>query len=131
MLTTKQIKHIIQSIKQDKRIQGVLLAGSYVYGTPIEESDLDLRMITNDNSNWVMRNEEMFGTLIEAFYNSPAMIRYYFEQDRQTGIGSSLHFWANGKIMYDPKGAADSLQKEAQTLWELGPYRGQWKEYKK
>lgn len=34
MLTTDQIQVICEEIKQDKRVCGILLTGSYVYGYP-------------------------------------------------------------------------------------------------
>ena len=53
MLTKQQIQQICEEMQKDTQVQGILLTGSYVYGTPHEHSDLDIRAVTNDGANWV------------------------------------------------------------------------------
>ncbi|HKF37558.1 MAG TPA: nucleotidyltransferase domain-containing protein [Ktedonobacteraceae bacterium] len=62
MLTEQQIQQICEEIRQDTRVQGVLRTGSYVYGTPHQDSDLDLHIVTNDGTNWRDRQSRPFGT---------------------------------------------------------------------
>lgn len=127
MLTQKQINIICEEIKKDKRVQSIMLTGSYVYGKPNDNSDLDIRMITSDGSSWAEWDSWKFGVRIEAFYNTPDIVRNYFEAARKKiDSPSVIHFWANGKIVYDPNGIAAQLQDEAKKLWKLGPYEGKW-----
>ena len=51
MLTDQQIEEILEELKQDERVQAVLLTSSYVYGNPTNESDLDVRVVTKDGAN--------------------------------------------------------------------------------
>lgn len=127
MLTKIQIDEIVKEISEKSFVCGVLLTGSYVYGHPNDESDLDIRMVTSDGSNTDNRNWEKFGVRIEAFYNSPEQIREYFQDAIITGDEPAVHFWAKGEIKYDPTGIVKSLQNEAKNIWEKGPKSGKWK----
>lgn len=127
MLTRDQINEIVNEVSEKPFVSGILLTGSYVYGKPNEKSDLDIRIITNDGSNIDDRNSEKFEVRIEAFYNSSEQIRKYFQDAIETGDEPSVHFWANGKIVYDPEGIVLELQNEAKEIWEKGPKTGTWK----
>jgi len=125
MLTQEQINKIIEECKQDPRVQGVLLTGSYVYGKPHDGSDLDVRCVINeDSSDWAEFERERFGTRIEVFFNTPDRVRCYMQESKKEGHGDCIHFWANGKIVYDPNGIVAQLQQEAIQLWKDGPASG-------
>ena len=126
MLSQPQIDSIIEEIKQVKGVQGILLTGSYIYGKPTDESDLDIRMVTTDFSK-DDRNCIRFSTRIEAFYNTPNEVRNYFHIAWETGDEPVINFWRRGKIVYDPNGVVTLLQKEAEKLWNQGPKKREWK----
>ncbi len=126
MLTREQIYQIIEELKKDERVQGILLTGSYVYGTPHEKSDLDVRVVTKGSANWVETESIKFGTKLEAYFNPPEVIRNYFEIKRNTGDPCTIHGWSNGEIVYDPSGIVAELQQEARLLWKAGPVNGTW-----
>ena len=126
MLTQDQIDKIVKEVSDKSFVCGILLTGSYVYGKPNENSDLDIRIVTNDGENIDDRNWEKFGVRIEAFYNSPERIREYFKEAIKTGDESAVHFWANGKIVFDPIGIVEILQSEAKEIWKKGPESGVW-----
>ncbi len=107
-------------------MQGILLTGSYVYGTPHEHSDLDLRLATNDDTNWRDRQSRPFGTQADFQYGPPGGVRDVFERCRQTGDPPHVHAWAYGVIVYDPTGIVAQLQQEAREIWQAGPYTGDW-----
>jgi predicted nucleotidyltransferase len=127
MLSQQQIDIIIQELVAKPNVQGVLLTGSYVYGHPTEESDLDVRIITSDGSDLDDRKWMKFGTRIEAFYNSPERVREYFSYAIDSGDEAVINFWRKGKIVYDPNGVVSELIKEAAEIWEKGPKNGGWK----
>ncbi|MBP9762327.1 nucleotidyltransferase domain-containing protein [Patescibacteria group bacterium] len=131
MLSQEQIQEIIDEIKRDRRIDGILITGSYIYGTPHDQSDLDVRCITNDGSDWGELDRLRFGTRIEVFFNPPDKVRLYMQESKKGGHGDCIHFWANGKIVYDPNGIVRLLQKEAQDLWREGPEPGRSWEWRK
>lgn len=131
MLTKQQIKEILEELKQDERVQAVLLTGSYVYGNPTDESDLDVRVVTKNGANWVEKYRMRFGHKVELFCNPPEVIRNYFDINRKENKPNALHFWTHGKIVYDPSRIAQQLKNEATKLLELGPYKGSWKKSEK
>ena len=126
MLSQQQIDEIVQEIQGMPQVQGILITGSYVYGIPTKESDLDIRIITSDGSNMDDRNCQRFNTRIEAFYNTPERIREYFKGASETGDEVIIHLWTKGKIVYDPNGIMAILQQEAVEIWDQGPKKGKW-----
>lgn len=131
MLTNQQIEKILEELKQDDRVQAILLTGSYIYGDPNDESDLDVRVVTKDGANWAEKYRLRFDHKVELFCNPPEVIRDYFNMNRRERKPHALHFWVHGKIVYDPTGIALELQKDAEKLLELGPYEGTWEKSEK
>jgi predicted nucleotidyltransferase len=130
MLTNTQIQSICDEVKQEPGVIAILLAGSYVYGRrPTDESDLDLRVIVSETKYEKAHWDDMyrFGVSIEAFYNTIATIENLMEQARKKEIPRNVvHFWANGKIVFDSDEVVQKLQAKARTIWKLGPYKGIW-----
>ena len=117
MLTKQHIQQICEEIQQDTRVQGILLTGSYVYGTPHERSDLDIHVVTNDDTNWRDRQSRPFGTQADFHYYPPEVVRDAFVKRRQTGDPAHVHAWAYGMIIFDPSGIVAQLQQEAREIW--------------
>lgn len=130
MLTKEQIAFICAAFATNKNTDGILLCGSYAYGQPTNGSDLDLRVITNDGTDFDGRGLRMFDTDIELLVNSPERLRAYFEECVATGIPYAVHFWTHGTIIFDRTGIVAQLQQEAQKLWRQGPKEGVWKHKK-
>ncbi|MEI7741475.1 MAG: nucleotidyltransferase domain-containing protein [bacterium] len=131
MLTSEQIDQICAEYPSRGHIDGILLCGSYVYGEPTEESDLDIRVVSNDGSSLDGRDTWRFGTRIELFINPPERLREYFEECMATAKPHAVHFWAHGRIVFDRNGVAAALQKEAREIWERGPRTGTWQHLEK
>ena len=127
MLTDQQIQQICEEVSHNPYVRGILLTGSYAHGKPHASSDLDLRMVTVMTVNWCDNDTWHFGTRIDAFYNPPDVIHSAFAHCLQTGIETTVHAWAHGKIMYDPEGIVGALQRQAQQTWVRGPNHGRWK----
>ncbi len=130
MLTNEQIDLIYKALAANKNTDGILLCGSYAYGQPTDASDLDLRVVTNDGSNFDGRGLRLFDTDIELLVNSPERIRRYFQVGLTTGIPYAIHFWTYGTIILDRSGILAELQKEASLLWHHGPNKGTWRHKK-
>ena len=127
VLTSNQIREIVAELQSDDRVQGILRTGSYAYGEPNSDSDLDIRCLTHDGSDWAEFERMRFGVPVEVFFNPPDRVREFMELSREAGHGDCIHFWANGKIEFDPSGLVSELQKEALALWQEGPPSGgQW-----
>ena len=126
MLTTDQIDFICNAFAANQNTAGILLCGSYVYGKPTETSDLDIRIVTNDGSEFDGRGLRMFDTAIELRAKPPDRIRRHFVICLATANPCAIHYWAHGKIILDRTGVLSELQKEAQELWKRGPDNGVW-----
>ncbi|MCX6732726.1 MAG: nucleotidyltransferase domain-containing protein [Candidatus Roizmanbacteria bacterium] len=125
MLTENQIKLICEEIQSYPYVKSILVTGSYIYGTPSEASDLDIRMIVDDKKFEKAHWDDLwrFNVRIEAFYNTVDSIEFYMEQARKgMSLPKIIHFWANGKIVYDPEGRARKLQESAKNIWRQGNY---------
>ena len=61
---------------------------------------------------------------INICFNPPEKVRWYMQKSKEEGHGDCIHFWANGKIVYDSHGILKQLQKEARKLWHEGPGQG-------
>ncbi len=125
MLLDDQIYSIIDEIKLDPRIRGILLTGSYAYGTPTEQSDLDIRSITIDPEQRGDKERMRFDVRVELYIETIEKVHFYMQQSIDEGHGACLHFWANGKIVHDLDGTIKSLQAEARDLWRKGRPDGQ------
>lgn len=125
MLSQEQINTILQEIADDPRVQTVLLAGSYAYGKPNEQSDLDVRCISNNDSNWP-ENKVQFGTEIEIFYNTQEQIIRYFEEDQNSNDADCISAWDQGILFYDENGVGLELKNMASKIFKKGPYQGDW-----
>jgi len=137
ILTAEQVNELIGGLKNDPNVKGVLLTGSYAYGEPNDDSDIEIVCITKDESNSFDPGLKFKNVPTEIFFNSPEKIRNeYWRQAIEEGHGDCVHFWANGKIMYDEDGIVKELQEEARTLWLMGPpnrshWEWRWKKHGK
>lgn len=94
---------------------GVLVAGSYIYGTPTATSDLDTHVLI-DRPQRRRRNILLDGLEIEMFINPPFRIAGYFDER-----GVTTHMFAFGRAIFDPQGIVARLQMQARMVWERGP----------
>ena len=95
--------------------EGVVLFGSRVRGDAYKESDIDIHAIGRGSRH---KLERFQGFLISVSW---ATGRSYREAFRSPGkVGGVISPWRGAKIIYDPKGIAESLKREAQEWrWEL------------
>jgi predicted nucleotidyltransferase len=59
MVTKEQVDEIVKRIVENYRPEKIILFGSYAYGTPSEESDLDLLIIKDSNLPRYKRGREV------------------------------------------------------------------------
>ncbi|MCX6731152.1 MAG: nucleotidyltransferase domain-containing protein [Candidatus Roizmanbacteria bacterium] len=126
MLTENQINVICKEIQTYPYVKAILVTGSYIYGSPNETSDLDIRMIVDDKKFEKAHWDDLwrFNVRIEAFYNTVESIELYMDQAKKgVVLPKIIHFWANGKIIYDPEGFAKKLQESAKNIWRQGNYK--------
>ena len=73
MITEAQIQAVVQRIVEGYAPDRIILFGSYAYGTPTEDSDLDLLVVkAGDERRKIVRIVEI-SSLAHSIPNAPAM----------------------------------------------------------
>jgi predicted nucleotidyltransferase len=92
---------------KDDNVHGVLLSGSYAYGDPSKNSDLDIFIVYKE-LDWRKRgNTWINGYEIEYFINPEEQIYEYFNTE-DPFRPNTAHMFANGIILYS-KPETDTL----------------------
>lgn len=73
MVTEEQIQAIVRRIVQGYQPDRIILFGSYAYGTPTEDSDLDLLVVKADDQRRKLDRILQISALAYAVPNAPAM----------------------------------------------------------
>ena len=103
---------------------GFLVCGSYITGNPSKRSDIDLHIITSDDTEWRERGTSIVDEyLIEYFVNPPRQIRAYFKQDHGSNRRDTPTQFATGKTLHDKNGSIAHLKKEAKD-WLAKKFTG-------
>lgn len=100
--------------KSKKNVIGIIVCGSYVTGNPTEHSDIDIRIILDNNIKWRERwNEIIDGYLIEYFANPYNRELKYFQEDYDAKRKVDVHMYLTGKVLFDKTWDIDKLKKQA------------------
>ncbi|MFC6222831.1 nucleotidyltransferase domain-containing protein [Hymenobacter artigasi] len=104
MITEAQIQAVVQRIVEGYAPDRIILFGSYAYGTPTENSDLDLLIIKRDAE---VRRSERAVAIWSLLWGAqlPAMdilIRTPAEMERAAGVFQSVETIAEqqGRLLY-------------------------------
>jgi predicted nucleotidyltransferase len=104
MITEEQIQAVVRRIVEGYEPDRIILFGSYAYGTPTEDSDLDLLIIKQDAE---AKRSDRAIAIWSLLWNSqaPAMdilIRTPAEMEKAAGIFQSVETIAEqrGRLLY-------------------------------
>ena len=130
METTTLLEAFVSWTKVQTDVVGVALVGSYARNAATEESDVDLVILTVDVTKYFQSKEwlSLFGEVeesrvenwgrvetIRAFYEDAFEIEYNFSAPNWADVpvdSGTRRVVSNGmKILYDPKGIFEALQK--------------------
>lgn len=104
------IEKFLNEYKNEDYFLGAILTGSYATGNSDENSDIDIYIITTDDTKWRERgNKNIDGYLIEYFINPKRKILSYFERELQDYHMSTTMIFVNSKILYDKDGSVQKL----------------------
>ena len=104
MITEEQIQDVVRRIVEGYQPDQIILFGSYAYGVPTEDSDLDLLIIKRDAEEKRVARAITVRTLLWGT-NAPAMdilIRTPAEMERAAGVFQSVETIAEqqGRLLY-------------------------------
>lgn len=114
------VEKFINQYKDEDYSLGAILTGSYATGNYDENSDIDIYIVTSDDTKWRERgNKNIDGFLIEYFINPKKKILSYFEKELQDYHLSTTMIFVNGKILYDKDGSVKELINIANNNFTL------------
>ena len=106
MLAQKQIEKILKRIVDRYKPEKVVLFGSYAYGNPTEDSDLDLLVVRSSNLPRYKRAREI-RKYLWGITDVPKDIIVYTPEEIEDWGGEEEAFITNilkkGKILYENK----------------------------
>lgn len=104
------IEKFLDEYKNEDYFLGAILTGSYATGNNDENSDIDIYIVTSDDTKWRERgNKNIDGFLIEYFINPKRKILSYMEKELQDYHMSTTMIFVNAKILYDKDGSVQEL----------------------
>ncbi len=112
----KALAKFIEPWKKRVDVEGVLVAGSYVWGVPTKYSDIDVHIVLSDKVNWRERgNKVVDGFLVEYFANPPKQIKRYMQENYKSGKRTDAMMFSKGKILFDKRGEVKKLRQFANS----------------
>jgi len=111
MTNIEQIINGITDTLKDKGVEKIILFGSYAYGKPTEDSDLDIIVVTSDNYMPTSNREKMelhhkYNLLIKKFRKEiPIDMLVYtklmYQKIQESGSIFTNEINLKGKILYE------------------------------
>lgn len=104
------VEKFLSKFKYEEYFLGAILTGSYVTGNNTSNSDIDLYIVTSDDTTWRERgNKRIDNYLIEYFINPKRKIISYMEDERKSLSMSTTNIFVNSEILYDKDGSVQQL----------------------
>lgn len=111
------IENFLNNYKNEDYFVGAILTGSYATGNQNINSDIDIYIITNNDTTWRERGNKLVdGYLIEYFINPIKKINDYMEKEAKDYHISTTRIFANGKILIDKTGEVATLINQAKDF---------------
>lgn len=96
-------------------ILGIVASGTIVRGTPDPASDLDIYVV--HGGAWRQRVQKVFrGVPAEIFFNPPARVERYFQDDRAAGRAITAHMIGTGHVVWSDGPVLDGLREKARAF---------------
>lgn len=110
------IEKFLNEYKNEDYFLGAILTGSYATGNNDKNSDIDIYIVTKNDTEWRERgNKNIDGFLIEYFINPKKKILSYMEKELQDYHMSTTMIFVNAKILYDNDGSVQELTNIAKN----------------
>lgn len=102
MITEKDIQQIVTKIAKKYKPEKIILFGSFAWGKPTEDSDIDLLIIKNTNKKFYERIPEV-KKIIKGSLPTDIIVYTPEEVDERINISRNLFIediLRNGKVLY-------------------------------
>ncbi|MCS7067732.1 MAG: nucleotidyltransferase domain-containing protein [Meiothermus sp.] len=107
------IAQVVEMLKSDPKVMGVLLTGSRARGDATPGSDVDFWVLLSGVNERKFRSEVRQGYRVELHFRNLVQAR-----DKLRSHPMELYSHLDGKILYDPEGKLAELQSEAEQLYQ-------------
>lgn len=114
------LEKFLDEYKNKDYFVGALLTGSYATENYDKNSDIDIYIVTTNETKWRERgNKNIDGFIIEYFINPKQKVLSYFEKELKDYHMSTTMMFVNGKILYDKDGSVKELINIAKNNFNL------------
>jgi len=105
MISQKQIESVVQVIVEGYEPMKIILFGSYAYGHPTKDSDLDLLIIKDGEASGIQRNRRVRNILKDFSIPIDVIVKSSQEFNMLKDIIGTVIYPANkyGKVVYEQK----------------------------
>jgi len=102
MITQKQIDQIVKKIVNEYKPSKIILFGSFAYGNPTKNSDLDILIIKDDDVPKIQRNRMVRSILKDFSIPVDIIVKTSQEFETLKNIIGTVIYPANkyGKVLY-------------------------------
>jgi len=105
MIAQEQIESAVQVIVEGYEPMKIILFGSYAYGHPTKDSDLDLLIIKDGEASGIQRNRRVRNILKDFSIPIDVIVKSSQEFDMLKDVIGTVIYPANkyGKVVYEQK----------------------------
>ncbi len=105
MIAQEQIESVVQVIVEGYEPMKIILFGSYAYGHPTKDSDLDLLIIKDDEASGIQRNRRVRNILKDFSIPIDVIVKSSQEFEMLKDVIGTVIYPANkyGKVVYEQK----------------------------
>jgi len=105
MISQKQIESVVQVIVEGYEPMKIILFGSYAYGHPTKDSDLDILIIKDGEASGIQRNRRVRNILKDFSIPIDVIVKSSQEFDMLKDVIGTVIYPANkyGKVVYEQK----------------------------
>lgn len=103
MVTEEKINEIIKRVVDNYHPDKIILFGSYAYGTPTKDSDIDLLIIKDDPSPKIEKHSKIRSYLRDFMIPMDIIVKSVQEFNDYKDVIGTIVYPANkyGKVLYD------------------------------
>jgi predicted nucleotidyltransferase len=105
MISQEQIESVVQVIVEGYEPMKIILFGSYAYGHPTKDSDLDLLIIKDGEASGIQRNRRVRNILKDFSIPIDVIVKSSQEFDMLKDVIGTVIYPATkyGKVVYEQK----------------------------